>query len=1052
MCSGKKIPQKLYCFSIWIFLFTKKRFTFVAFCKKTHMKKVFFWLAIVFLVVISAGKNYQNVLPYETAVSVEHFSDHLFTPWVDSVFNSLSPDQRIGQLFFAAAYSNLGKNHVDVISGQITKYGIGGLIFFQGGPKRQVLLTNQYQTLAQTPLLIAMDAEWGLGMRLDSCVSFPRQMTLGSIEDLNLIYRMGVEIGMQCRRMGVHINFAPVADVNNNPKNPVIGMRSFGEDCRDVAKRSVMYMTGLQQQHILTAAKHFPGHGNTAIDSHYALPVMKSSYAGFDSLEWHPYREMIQNDLTGILAAHIHAPELDSTTGLATSLSHRVLTDILRDSLRFNGLIYTDALNMKAVTDHFKQGEIEVRALEAGADVLLMPGDIPKAVAAVKAAIESGRIDRKQVEMSCRRILAAKEWAGLNRYQPVDTTRLLARLNSPETDLLHRQLVEASLTVVQNHDSILPLKRLDKEKTAILITGISHVNHFLRTLNLYEENDYYFMDQNMTGQQENALFEKLKMYSRVIVGIHNTNSIPGRNYGILPKTIAFVDRLAGSAQLVLCLFAPPYALSSFKKTDKMSAIVVSYQDTPLAQDYTAQLVYGAIAAKGTLPVSVSPEYRYRQGIRITGGLRLKYSIPEEVKALSEKLSSIDTMVQNAIRSRALPGCQILVARHGVVFFKKEYGQTRYDKKAELVDSRHIYDLASISKIAAALPPVMLLHDYEQIKLRDRLGEYLPELKGSDKEHITMLDLLTHQAGLQAFIGFYLQTIEPIDSTKKLLSGTQTPLHKIYLGPRTWLNNQRRFKYGYYTNSEDEKHQLQVADNLYLINSYRDSIFNGIRDSKLLPQKQYKYSDLGFVMLTRIIERLGRHPMDEYVAQHFYNRLGATTLGYLPVKRFPQGRIAPTANDTVFRNQWLQGYVHDENAAMMGGVSGHAGLFGNANDLAKLMQMYLNMGSYGGEQYISEKTLNEFISRPFARQGNHRGIGFDMTELKPRPNDLMGKNASEKSFGHTGFTGTMVWMDPENGLLYVFLSNRVCPYPTNNKLSTSRLRARIYEVLVQAIDI
>ena len=1023
----------------------KQFFTFI------RMKKVLFGLILIFLTGISTSKHAHNVHPAAPHEVKAYPFDNLYSHWVDSVFNSLTPDQRIGQLFFAAAYSNLGKNHVDAITENINKYQIGGLIFFQGGPKRQALLTNRYQAIAKTPLLIGIDAEWGLGMRLDSCVSFPRQMTLGAIEDINLIYRMGLEIGEQCRRMGIHLNFAPVVDVNNNPLNPVIAMRSFGENCRDVARNGVMYMAGLQQQRILTAAKHFPGHGNTAVDSHYALPVLTGSYAGFDSLEWHPYREMIRNNLTGVLAAHIHVPALDNTPGLATSLSRRVLTDILRDALHFNGLIYTDALNMKGVTDYFKPGELEVRALEAGADVLLMPVDIPKAIVAVREAVAGGRIDRKQVETSCRRILAAKEWAGLNRYHPIDTTQLMTRLNSAETDLLNRQLVEASLTVVQNNDSILPLQRLDREKTAILITGTSHVNNFLRTLTLYEENDYYFFDRNITKQNENALFDKLKIYSRVIVGIHNTTSIPGRNYGIFPNVSAFVDKLTASTNVVLCLFAPPYALSSFTNKEKMSAIVVSYQETPLAQDYTAQLLYGAIAGRGSLPVSVDSVFRFRKGIHTPDGLRLKYSIPEEVKVISGKLAPIDTMVQNAINACAIPGCQILAARNGVVFFKKEYGQTRYDNKAEPVDQSHIYDLASITKIAAALPSVMQLYDHGKIKLNDNLGIHFPELRGSDKERITLIDLLTHQACLQPSIGFYLQTMEPLDSTKQLLSGTASLFHPIYLGPRTWLNSQRRFKDGYYVTAEDEKHRLQVAKDLYIINSYRDTIFNGIRDSKLLPQKQYRYSDLGFIMLTRMIERLGEAPLEDYTSQQFYNRLGATTLGYLPAKRFQQKRIVPTAKDTIFRNQWLQGYVHDENAAQMGGVSGHAGLFGNANDLAKLMQMYLNMGTYGGECYIKDKTFAEFISRPFEKQKNHRGIGFDKTDLSPGPNDPLGRNASNRSFGHTGFTGTMVWMDPENGLLFVFLSNRICPEPTNNKLSTTRLRARIYEVLAGAME-
>jgi beta-glucosidase-like glycosyl hydrolase/CubicO group peptidase (beta-lactamase class C family) len=1014
------------------------------------MKKILFGFIFVLFTIASPGRDVRNILPAGPLTPADDPFENLHTPWVDSVFNSLTSEQRIGQLFFAAAYSNLGAKHVDATTEYIHQYQIGGLIFFQGGPKRQALLANRYQALSKTPLLIATDAEWGLGMRLDSCVSFPRQMTLGAIEDRTLIYRMGVEIGLQCRRMGIHLNFAPVADLNHNPLNPVIGMRSFGEDSEDAARRNVMYMAGMQRQHILTAAKHFPGHGNTSIDSHHALPVITESYADLDSLEWHPYREMIRNSLTGILAAHLHAPGLDSTPGLAASLSRRVLTDILRDSLHFNGLVYTDALNMKSVSAaYFKPGELEVRALEAGADVLLMPVDIPKAIAAVRTAIDSGRIDRKQVELSCRRILAAKEWAGLNDYRPVDTTQLLACLNSPQTDLLNRQLVEASLTVVQNRDSILPLKQLDREKTAILITGTSQANNFLRTLNLYEENDYYFLDKNVTGQ--NALFDKLKMYSRVIVGIHSTSSNPAKGYGILPDVAAFADRLTGATDVILCLFASPYALSAFTKKDKMSAIVVSYQETPLTQDYTAQLIYGAIAGKGSLPVSIDSVYRYRQGIYTAGGLRLKYSIPEEVEALSYRLLPIDTMVQNVIRDHGMPGCQILAARNGIVFFRKEYGQTCYGDEAESVDPRHIYDLASVSKITATLPSVMLLHDRGQIRLRNRLVEYLPELKGSDKERITLIDILTHQARLQPFVGFYLRTMEPLDSTKRLLAGTASPLYSIRLGPGTYLNSRRRFKDGYYAASEDSKHQLQVADGMYAVSSYRDTIFNGIRDSKLLAKKQYRYSDLGFMMLTGVIERLGELPLEEFTARHLYSRLGATTLGYLPTKRFPQGRMAPTANDTVFRHQWLQGYVHDENAAMMGGVSGHAGVFGNANDLAKLMQMYLNMGTYGGERYIREETLADFTSSPFARQGNHRGIGFDKPELSPRPNDLMGKYASKKSFGHTGFTGTLVWMDPENGLLYIFLSNRVCPDATNNRLSASKLRSRIYEVLASAIE-
>jgi len=903
------------------------------------MKKIFLGLVIIIaLTVILSGRNYRsNFISEQPEVVNEPFN--FYSPWVDSVFNSLTADQRIGQLFFAVTYSNHGSSHVNAITNLINNHYIGGLIFFQGGPVRQALLTNHYQELSNTPLLIAQDAEWGLGMRLDSCVSFPRQMALDAIEDLALIYRMGAEIGRQLRRLGVHLNFSPVAEDSYNAK---------------------IYMSGLQEQRILTSAQLFHEHGNRLVDPQYMFPILIETYEELDTL------------------------------------------------------------------------------------------NIPGAIAAIKTAINNGCLDMAQIEMSCRRILAAKEWAGLNNFQPVNTDGLIANLNSPETELLNRQLVEASLTVVQNRSNILPLKQLGAERTAILITGMSFDNTFLNTLRLYEENNFFFLHRNTTRQQENALFDNLRTYTRVIVGIHNTTSNPAGNYGILPGVSAFVDRLAESTNVVLCLFAPPYALSSFSNKNNMAAIVVSYQDTRLAQDYTAQLLYGAIESKGKLPVSVGSEYRYGMGVRTAGGLRLKYSIPEEVQIASEKLSVIDEMVLNAINAGALPGCQILVARNGVVFFNKEYGKTRYDNLAVPVTPQHIYDLASISKIAATLPAVMALYDQGNFNLQGRLVDYLPELRGNNKANITMIDLLTHQSRLPSHINFYFQTIEPLDSTRRLISPVRSSLHTIRLTARSFLNSQRRFKHGLFSESEDDKHRLQVAEDMYIINSFRDTIFNGILDARLLSRRQYVYSDLGFIMLEKVLERLNGQPLDEFVAQRFYRQLGASTLAFNPLKHFPHRRIVPTSNDTIFRKQWLQGYINDENAALMGGIAGHAGLFGNANDLAKLMQMFLNMGTYGGERYVREETLAEFTKRPFARQGNRRGIGFDKPNLSPRSNDLMGNNASGNSFGHTGFTGTMTWADPDNGLLFVFLSNRVCPDVSNNQLAALQLRALIYEALVKAM--
>ncbi|MDR0814801.1 MAG: serine hydrolase [Bacteroidales bacterium] len=973
--------------------------------------------------------------------------DDLHSPWVDSVFNSLTFEQRIGQLLMVAAYSNKDRKHVDRISDYIAQYHIGGLVFFQGGPLRQAQLTNLYQNLSQTPLLIAMDAEWGLGMRLDSCIAFPRQMPLGAVQNVDLIYKMGQEIGIQLKRMGVHLNFAPVVDINNQPANPVIGIRSFGEDSAEVSRRSSCYMKGLQGERILAAAKHFPGHGNTTVDSHQALPVITGTYEALNGLEWAPYKHLMQQGLTGVLAGHLSVPALDSTQNLASSLSRRVMTDILRDSLHFQGLIYTDALNMRGVSKFFPSGEVEVKALEAGADVLLMPDDVPRAIAAIIAAVDSGRVSREQIELSCRRILAAKQWCGLDNCQPVETAGLSAFVNRPEADLLNRQLIAASLTVVQNNSHILPLAHLDRAKTAVLITGQQLPTHFLMSIKKYEELDYYFLDEKTTAVQEKQIEETLNAYTRVIVGIHNTKYHVDRYSGIAPRVFSFVDRISEKTDVILCLFAPPYALSNFDNRDKMKGIVVAYQDSPLVQDYTAQLLYGGIGAKGSLPVSIDSACRRRSGIATAGDLRLRYSIPEEAGFASRRLLSIDTMVMNAIDSGAMPGCQILVARNGIVFFHREYGDTRYDR-AEPVRAEHIYDLASVTKVSAALPSVMLLLDQDEIKLRDHLEKHIPFAEKYETNKITLMDLLTHQAKLPAFIPFYMNVMQAADTAETLVSPIKNAQHPIRLSAHSWLNNHRKYKDGYFTAEADSLHHFKTAEGLFVMDSYRDTIFNRIKQTPLLPKKQYLYSDLGFILLTELIEQKSGIGLDEFVARNFYRRLGATTLGYRPLERFSAGRVIPTANDTIFRNQWLQGYVHDENASLMGGVSGHAGLYSNANDLAKLMQMYLNKGTYGGERFIEERTIEEFTECQFCRQGNRRGIGFDKPEPDPHKPSPAAKNASPESFGHSGFTGTYVWMDPNSGLLFIFLSNRVCPDAGNSKLVTSNLRTRIYEQFVE----
>ena len=972
---------------------------------------------------------------------------NLHSHWVDSVFNSLSEDQRISQLFMIAAYSDSDQKHVDRISGIIKNYQPGGLIFFQGGPLRQANLTNLYQGISRTPLLIGIDGEWGLGMRLDSTMSFPRQMMLGAIENDSLIYDMGFEIANQLKALGIHINFAPVVDINNNPDNPVINNRSFGENKYQVARKGIEYMMGMQANGIIATAKHFPGHGDTNADSHITLPVINFDYHRLDSLELFPFRKLINHGVGGVMVAHLFVPALDSAKNTASVLSEKIVTGLLKDSLHFKGLIFTDALGMKGVSDFFQPGELEVKALEAGNDILVMPSDIGKALNCISEALSCGLLRQSRIDSSCRKVLAAKEWAGLKKVNPIDLSSLKVKLNNPVAGLIQRKIIESALTLVQNQNHLLPLKRLDTLKIGLVLIGTGKSNQFKETLSLYDDIDCYYLDKQADSCRIDSLLSFLRSYNLIIAGIHNTSSRPNKNFGITPNEISFLEKLSAQKQVILDLFATPYALNYFKQPELFKSILVSYEDKPLIQDYSAQLIFGAVGANGTLPVSTS-KYCLTTGLITEKGLRLKYTIPEELNIDRGKLAQIDTIVNHAIKKGAMPGCVVLGAKDGVVFYHKAFGFHTYNTD-EPVLTRDIYDLASVTKIAATLPVVMQLYEEKKIRLTDKLSAYLPELKKTNKKNIPIIDMLTHQAQLQPYIPFYRRLLEPEDPKEKLTSNVYSEKYSVRLGPHLFVNNNTNYRKGLIFSNFDQKHGLEVANSMFLLNTYTDSIFKISNNSPLLPLKEFKYSDMDFYYMYWMIERITGIPLNEYVRDKFYNKLGAATMGYLPLDRFDPDRIPPTENDMVFRKQLVHGYVHDPGAAMMGGVCGHAGLFSNANDLAKIMQMYLNKGMYGGEQYFKPSTVDYFSACPFCKT-NRRGIGFDRPVMNSN-NGPTCECVSDKSFGHTGFTGIMTWVDPESGLLYVFLSNRVYPNADNNKLTELSVRTRIQEVIVNSLN-
>ena len=933
--------------------------------------------------------------------------------WVDSIYDSMTLKEKIGQLFMVDVFSSDPKSKTDAIKTLIKNNHIGGVIFSKGGPMRQAKLNNEFQEASKVPLMIAMDAEWGLAMRLDSTYAFPWNMTLGAIQDNKIVEQVGRQIGLHNKRMGVHINFAPVVDINVNPENPIIGNRSFGEDRDNVTHKSVAFIRGMQGAGVLGSAKHFPGHGDTNQDSHKTLPTIPFTRKRLDSIEMYPYKKVIDAGIASIMVAHLNVPALESRKGFPTSLSQKVVTGLLKDSLKFQGLIFTDALNMKGASNYKEPGLIDLEAFKAGNDILLISENVPKAVAKIEEAYTKGEITETRLSRSVKKILFAKFKVGLNKYQPVETANLYGDLNKPEDEVVYRKAMASALTVLKNNQAILPVKDLDDKKIAYVELGDDSGDAFFQSLKKYAE------ITKISGSSATELLPKLKDFNYVIIGFHRSNDNPWKSYSFSAQDIATIEAIAAEKKTVLDVFVRPYALLKLKNTQHIEGVIMSYQNSEIAQDLSAQLIFGAIGAEGKLPVSIGDEFKINTSYE-TGTLRrLKYGIPEEEGMDSKKLGGIDKLMQEGLTDIMFPGAQVLVARHGKVIYEKGFGYHTYTKKQK-VSLDDVYDLASMTKVLATLPLLMKRYDEEKLTLDDKLGTLLPVLQGSNKQNITVKQVLSHYGRLKPWIPFYTATFDESGKLSK--------------------------KY-YRTRSEDN-FDIKIAEDMYLRNDYPDTIVKIIADSDLLSRRVYKYSDLSYFLFKKYLEDTEGDDLNGLTQSYYYNSLGANKMGYKPLERIAKNTIVPSENDTYWRMQQVQGYVHDMGAAMEDNIGGHAGLFSNANDVAKMMQMYLQNGYYGGKRYFSKATMDAFNTCYYCSEGVRRGVGFDKPQL-----GTAGPTCgcvSKSSFGHSGFTGTFTWADPNTEIIYVFLSNRTFPTADNRKLISSNLRTRIQEVIENAV--
>lgn len=942
--------------------------------------------------------------------------------WVDSVFKTLSKEERIAQLMVVRLSAKTPDGVVfydKQVEEDIRKYNIGAICLFQGNPVQQANYINYFQSIAKTPLMICIDGETGLGMRMtDSVMKFPDQLTLGAVDDSSLIYTIGKAIGKQCKREGIQVNYAPVVDINNNPNNPVINFRSFGEDKYKVASFGVAMMHGMQSEGVMACAKHFPGHGDVSVDSHLDLPVINKSMQQLDSLELYPFQQMFNAGVGSVMIAHLSIPAIDTTTHLPTSLSQKNVTGLLRNELGFKGISFTDALEMQGVAKYYPGSDASLQSLIAGNDMLCLPADIPGSISKILNAIKHKQLNKKDIDARVKKVLLAKYNLGLNHVKAVEINNLTQDLNE-EVSQLRAAVAQNAFTLLRlSHPHLLPLNK--NASIAYVGIGLTDANTITNLLHEQYNADLFYFDYKADTARAAALLDSLiAKYDKVIIGVHKLAKYPANNFGMSEASMQLVQKIQQRVPTVTMVFGNPYAA---KYVCNSPNLIACYEDDSIFQRVAFEWLTGKFSVKGNLPVTVCDDFKFGFGISQAKDA-ITVATPESVGLNSLMLNKIDSIANDAIAQHATPGCVVLVARNGKIVFNRSYGYMTYDS-TEPVKITTVYDLASVTKISATTVSTMKLYEEHKLDLNKTLGDYLPWVRGTDKANLIIKDILLHQAGLVAFIPFYRETID---------SATGIP------------------KPGFYQNYPDSIYSVRVADTMYMRKDWRDTMYKRILQSPLGPPHKYIYSDNDFIFMGKIVEQLTGKTLDAYARDEFYKPLGMSTTTFKPRTALDLNTIAPTEHEKIFRRQLLRGDVHDPGAAMFGGVAGHAGLFSDARDLLKLYQMLLNGGELDHKRYLHPETIKFFTA--YQSDISRRGLGFDKPEkdnaMRPEPYPTI--SVTPQTFGHTGFTGTCVWVDPAWNIVYIFLSNRVNPDGGENlKLSRLNVRGAIQETIYQSL--
>ncbi|WP_340102947.1 glycoside hydrolase family 3 N-terminal domain-containing protein [Rhodohalobacter sp. 8-1] len=911
---------------------------------------------------------------------------------VDSLLNSMSLRDKIAQLFIVPAYgsfTNENEPRYLRLKRLVAEHNVGGIIFMQGDVYGQGVMTNELQQLAKIPLWITQDMEFGAAMRVRGTTRFTPAMGIAATQDPENAYLKGVITAREAKALGVHQIFAPVLDVNNNPDNPVINVRSYGGVPEIVAEYGNYFIRGIESEGILATAKHFPGHGDTDTDSHLALPTIGHDFERIQNLELVPFKVNIESGLKSIMSAHIAYPNISENIGRPSTLDESVLNRILIDSLGFDGLVVTDGLEMQGITNHYAPGEAVVLALRAGADLMLISPDELTAIDDVYDAIQIGRLSEERVDRSVRKLLELKKNRGVLKDHTVDLASLNNQINTLNYQAIANSIARQSLTVLSNDKDILPIT--DAKFPSVLVVTVADDkdgdtgSNLAREMRKYHQRVvYHNIDQRTTDEEKIEIMEAARQADLLVIGSfimvrsHQPIQLPDE----LKKIVTALTDVQKPS--VLMAFGNPYVVRDIPGAD---AHVLAWSSSSNQVEQSVPGLFAAEHVNGRLTSEIPGMYPIGSGLSFNH-TALRFDIPEAVEMRTDSLIKIDMIMQHAINDSMFPGGVVGVMKDGALVWNEGYGYHDYSKTTPVSDN-DVYDLASLTKVMGTTTAVMKLVDEGRLALDDKVANYIPEFDTEEKREITIEQMLLHTSGLPAF--------------------------KIYVD------------------------KLKT----------RGEIMEAIKNEPLEyePGTDYVYSDLGFILLAEIVEEISGDRIDIYLRNNFFAPMGMYSTHYNPksVGGWMTRRIPPTEIDDVYNRGTVQAVVHDERAYFMEGVAGHAGLFSNARDIAIFTQMLLNGGTYAGRDYLSPEIIEQFTSHQSPI--NQRAYGFDM---KSDGFSTAGSLTSENSFGHTGFTGTSLWVDPNENISIILLTNRTYPDRDLGR-GISRVRADVADAIMKSLQ-